>query len=379
MSKTIQHLTFTLALITALILSSWRNAAVPIAILAPATYSRPNLVMDAEPSFKKEFLPIAATTPEVHSATIVELANGNLLAAWFGGSREGAADVAIYASEHKVSGWSPVRIVAERINSQLALGQYVRKLGNPVLTKDANGRIWLFVVIASLGGWSTSSIAYTISTDNGQTFSRMQQLITSPLLNISTLIRGNPLLYTDGSIAIPAYHELLGKFGLAIRLHPNGRILSITNIGSGRTVLQPTFAAINSKHIVALLRRTGNSSAKILSAYSYDAGINWTIPQPTNLPNPDSSIAALSGLNNEILLVYNPLERGRHILSLASSNDGLHWHKRCNLELGIEGDEFSYPFLISDSLGNYHLVYTWKRQRIAYLQFNHAWLTKYCT
>lgn len=378
MFKNIQHVGFHLALITALILSTWRNIIVPPAIFSTTVHQLPNSTINNKPLFIKEFLPILTTTPEVHSATLIQLSNNNLLAAWFGGSREGAADVAIYAAERKAKGWSQIRILANRTTSARDLGWNLRKLGNPVLFKDINERIWLFFVSSSLGGWSTSSIVYCISTDNGKHFDSIRPLITSPLLNISTLIRGQPLMYADGSIAIPAYHELLGKFGLAIRLHPNGRILSLTKIGNQRIALQPTYAVINAKYIVALLRRTGTSIPRVLLAHSYDGGINWTKLQTTNLPNPDASIAVVSSSHNEMLLVYNPLERGRHILSLAISNNAVYWRKLCNIEMGLAGDEFSYPFLIHDSFGTFHLVYTWKRHRIAYVQFNRAWLKQYC-
>ena len=38
------------------------------------------------------------------------------------------------------------------------VNRYIRKLGNPVVTRDAAGRIWLFYVSVSVGGWSGSAI-----------------------------------------------------------------------------------------------------------------------------------------------------------------------------------------------------------------------------
>jgi len=43
-----------------------------------------------------EFLYEKAPFPQAHSATIVETANGDLVSAFFGGTREGAPDVCIY-------------------------------------------------------------------------------------------------------------------------------------------------------------------------------------------------------------------------------------------------------------------------------------------
>ena len=39
--------------------------------------------------------------PSCHASTIAELPNGDLLAAWYAGSREGAKDVAIFASRKR--------------------------------------------------------------------------------------------------------------------------------------------------------------------------------------------------------------------------------------------------------------------------------------
>jgi predicted neuraminidase len=38
--------------------------------------------------------------------------------------------------------------------------------------------------------------------------------------------------------------------------------------------------------------------------------------------------------------------------------------------------EFSYPYLIQASSGDFHLLYTWNRVFIKHLRFNQAWLEK---
>jgi predicted neuraminidase len=377
MFATLKHIAFSIAIIITITASINRYAAIPAPTFTSDTYRLLVSNIDNVPLFYKEFVPTLVTTPQVHSAALVELPNkAGIFAAWFGGSREGAADVAIYGATRTDAGWSQIQILVDRKTCETELGSNIRKLGNPTLVKDSTNRIWLFFVIASWGGWSTSSIAYKISENNGQSFSATRQLITSPFFNLSTLVRSRPLLYADGSIALPAYHELLAKFGLLLRIRPNGQILSATNIGNGRTAIQPTIVAIDSKQMLALLRRTGTAPHMVLWSYSHDGGNNWSLPQATNLPNPDSSIAAINDVTGKIILAYNPLERGRHILSLANSVDGKQWQKLKDVEQGKEGDEYSYPFLILDAAGIYHFVYTWQRQRIAYLHFNHIWLNQ---
>ena len=70
-----------------------------------------------------------------------------LLTAWFGGSREGAADVSLYQSEWVAgqSAWTPAREMLSRAQAQRQLGRNVRKLGNPLLVAEP-GRLQLFFV-----------------------------------------------------------------------------------------------------------------------------------------------------------------------------------------------------------------------------------------
>ena len=79
--------------------------------------------------------------------------------------------------------------------------------------------------------------------------------------------------------------------------------------------------------------------------------------------------------NGLFAMVYNPAgkERGKEFgprtpLVLAFSRDGLHWHDALTLEEG-EG-EFSYPSII-EADGSLHIVYTWNRQKIKYVQVIH--------
>jgi len=53
-----------------------------------------------------EFISDHPPTPASHASSIVELEGGDVLAAWFGGSREGAPDVAIWSSRRDAHAWS---------------------------------------------------------------------------------------------------------------------------------------------------------------------------------------------------------------------------------------------------------------------------------
>ena len=78
---------------------------------------------------------LPGTPPDTHASTIVELKNGDVMAAWFGGTREGAPDVAIYGARLHAGAWSaPVELArADKV-----------ACWNPVLFHTIDGRLWLY-------------------------------------------------------------------------------------------------------------------------------------------------------------------------------------------------------------------------------------------
>ena len=60
-----------------------------------------------------EFIFDTASFKQCHASTIVELKDGSLLSAWFGGSYEGATDVSIWTSFYHKGKWTVPKIAAE--------------------------------------------------------------------------------------------------------------------------------------------------------------------------------------------------------------------------------------------------------------------------
>lgn len=362
-------LVFAAALLAALGLA-WSDMTPPPRF-DPEEY-RLSPVEKTEPLFQSGFVTEGGSGRKVHSGTLAELPDGRLMAAWFAGSREGAKDVAIHAAYWQ-GAWSRPFVLLSRQQAEEELGRPLRKLGNPVLFLDASERLWLFFVTVSLGGWSTSSISYKYSDDGGLHWRAARRLVTSPLANLSTLVRGRPLGYADGGIALPAYHELAGKFGELLRLDANGRLLDKSRMGDGRSGIQPSLVAFDGSRALAYLRSVGDTP-RIMASSSTNAGLSWSPPRPSPLPNPDASVAALRTADGRYLMAYNPAELGRGSLALALSRDGERWRKLMDLQRGSLEDEYSYPFLLRTRNGEYHLIYTWQRTRMAHVRFNQAWL-----
>ena len=145
------------------------------------------------------------------------------------------------------------------------LNRHVRKIGNPIVYRHPDGRLWLFFVTVSVGGWAGSSISLAESADNGETWSRARRLVTSPFFNLSTLVKGSAFRYADGTIGLPVYHEFLGKFGEMLRIGSDGRILDKTRFTSGRHALQPEIAVPSARRrAVGMLRYAGDAPRRVL-------------------------------------------------------------------------------------------------------------------
>lgn len=102
-----------------------------------------------------------------HASTLIQLRNGHFLAAWFGGTREGHSDVAIWGAERGPDGWSPPRLLAKvRPDAHW----------NPVLFRDPQDRLHLYFKVGQLIQiWETWVMT---SQDNGATWTRRVELET---------------------------------------------------------------------------------------------------------------------------------------------------------------------------------------------------------
>ena len=331
------------------------------------------------PEYSRTFVCHPCNGPAVHSATIVSKTDGGLMATWFGGSREGAGDVRIYTSTKSSTekGWSIERPLLDRKAEGKALGRYLKKLGNPVLGRDKDGRLWLFYVSVSAGGWSGSAINYKVSKNNGQTWSRSKRLITSPFFNVSTLVRGVPLARMDGSLSLPVYHELVGKFSEMLQIDASGRVTSLQRISHGKQSFQPAVAAMSEQNAILIARSASKSNRHIFISHTQNAGRTWSKPVATSLPNPDAGISITVGPDHSLLVVYNDSQTDRGNLALAISHDtGKSWKRIFYFEkekTPHSGEEYSYPTIIRQG-NEYHLVYTWHRTGIRYIRFNNAWV-----
>ena len=96
---------------------------------------------------EKEFVCDRLPTENCHASTVLPLENGNVLCAWFGGTKEGSKDVDIWYTIRNKNGFTdPVRITADT-----GVPHW-----NPVLFRNNNGSIVLFFKVGNrIPRWKT--------------------------------------------------------------------------------------------------------------------------------------------------------------------------------------------------------------------------------
>lgn len=360
-----------------------RGGIVAPADMAPALQgtAASERLPDSLPIIRQSWINPADHTASAHGSTICALPSGDLLSVWYGGSREGAADVALFTSRLGLGArtWDKPQRVVDRATAETELGRSVKKVGNAVIFPDRSGLLWMVYVSVTVGGWSGSALNVKTSRDEGRTWGESHRLTLNPFLNISSLVRNKPIFSADGRIGLPIYHELAWKYPQMLWLTPDAaggvEEYRIRNVSTQAGLIQPTLVPLDDDRVLMMLR-DGGPERRLRTAFSDDNGWTWSDASLSGLPNPDAAVDALRLRDGRILLVYNDASSGRENLRLALSSDqGRTWTPHAVIEAGVL-KEYSYPCLVEDQQGRIHLTYTWQRERIKHVEFNVAWLDR---
>jgi predicted neuraminidase len=334
----------------------------------------------AQPKGELIFEPGSTSFASSHASTIVELTNGDLLAAWFGGTAEGKPDVAIWSSRRAADIWSaPVELARED----------GVPCWNPVLFHGADRRLWLYYKFGPSPETWVAGRKY--SDDEGRSWSATEHLPAGLL----GPIRAKPLVEKDGTIiagtSIEAYHSWAawiersaddGKTWLKIGpiVPPLSAARASDDAHSAATgqtttssvanptfgIIQPSVVSLGGKHLRFYARSTA-TIGRVVVADSFDNGMTWSQARPLDVPNPNSGIDAVVLRDGRIVLIYNNTTSGRTPLNLAVSTDGEHFRMFYTLEDGP--GEYSYPAIIQGKSGDLEITYTWQRKAIRHAHF----------
>jgi predicted neuraminidase len=311
----------------------------------------------------EEFIYERGPYPSVHASTIVETSSHELVAAWFGGTRERSADVGIWLSRREKNGWTP----------SVEVGNGVQPDGtrhptwNPVLFQPRNGPLMLFYKVGpSPESWWGM---LRTSSDGGRTWSEPRRLpdgILGPIKN-------KPVQLVDGTILSASSTESESEPSRwqvhFERSSDGGKTWTATpplNDGTTIAAIQPSILFLGGAGGSKLLAVGRTQQGRVFSTSSDDAGKTWSaLSLIDDLPNPNAGIDAVTLADGRQLLVYNPVTRGRTPLAVAVSRDGRAWTKVLTLE--DEPGEYSYPAVIQTSDGRVHITYTWRRERVKHV------------
>jgi predicted neuraminidase len=334
----------------------------------------PLIVCNGEESEKipavrlSEFIFQEAPFASCHASTIEE-SSGHLVAAWFGGSREGRDDVVIWVSRKVDDKWSDPVEVADGVQYHRPDGSVHRHpCWNPVLFQPTTGPLLLFYKVGPnpREWWGMLMRSH----DGGQTWShpcRLPEDILGPVKN-------KPVELSDGTILAASSTEHQGwrvHFEWTEDEGRNWYRTESVNNAEKFNAIQPSILFLKGEKLLALGR---TREGKVFQVASGDEGRSWGEMTASTLPNPNSGIDAVTLDSGRHLIVYNHTTSGRTPLNVAFSDDGYRWQPVLVLE--EEAGEYSYPAVMQSRDGWVHITYTWKRQRIKHVVVDPAGLPK---
>jgi predicted neuraminidase len=312
---------------------------------------------------EEEFIFNKAPFPSCHAATIAETPKG-LVAAWFGGTKERNPDVEIYVSRKINHSWTtPVSVANGIQNDTLRYPTW-----NPVLYQVPGGDLLLFYKVgpkpSEWHGWMKTSY------DNGITWSEAKALpdgYIGPVKNKPVLVGNNKLLSPSSTEddGWKIHFEASNDFG------KTWRWIGPINDGKTFNAIQPSILLYKNGKLQILAR---SKNRALVQSWSSDKGETWSPLEKTSLPNNNSGTDAVTLKDGRQLLVYNhvlppgnEVKGARTPLNVAVSKDGETWYASLILE-DSPISQYSYPSVIQGKDGMVHIVYTWRRQKIKYVE-----------
>jgi len=350
-----------------------------------------------------------------HAANLAFLADGTLTCVWFGGTMEGMGDISVYMSRLApcATTWSE----AEKLSDDATKSEQ-----NPLVFSAPDGKVWLLYTSQTSGNQDGAVVKKRVSADGGRAFGAPEILCDIP----GTFIRQAIVVNADGNWLLPVFRCLtdggrrwtgdIDRAGVLIS-RDAGKSWQMVKVPDSIGAVHMNIVPLQGRDMVAFYRN--RFATRILRSRSSDNGLTWSAPQPTELPNNNSSIQASRLKDGAIAVVYNHSDAGmsdarrfslydeiegedgeevppepevaprtngavwgvpRAPLSLAISRDGGETFPiRFDLDTGdgyclsnnstdMLNREFSYPSVIQGPDGVLHIAYTYFRRAIKYVR-----------
>lgn len=366
-----------------------------------------------EPWFKSELVfPLRAE--HNHAPSIVELADGSMLASWYRGSGERKADdVAIYGARlaKGAKTWSEGFLMTDTPGFPD---------GNTAMMVDSKGYLHLFWPLVLANTWESCVTQQLVSMQptgtgapkwdrkeslwlkpedfSSQALSKLDALletIPKPLpenlekevievkgrlsdklyQRLGWQTRCKPTVLDSGRILLPLYSDTY-SFSLMAISDDGGQTWRASKPLMGFGNIQPAVLQKKDGSLVAYMRENG-FTGKIRKATSSDQGESWSDVSSLDLVNPGSGLDAVKLANGTWVLIYNDTPKGRNQLAVALSRDeGDSWSAPKYLEKEKEGS-FHYPAIIQGRDGRIHAIYSYfvsGGKSMKHASFEESWI-----
>ncbi|WP_200551910.1 exo-alpha-sialidase [Kosakonia sp. LAM2021] len=355
--------------------------------------------------------------PQNHAANILPLPDGTLMCVWFGGSQEGVADISVWSSRLApgACAWSEAVKLSD---------DPTRSEQNPVLFLAPNNVLWLLWTAQISGNQDTAIVRYRQSHDFGASWGDIKTLLDKP----GTFIRQPITVLDNGNWLLPVFYcrtqpgeKWVGNDDIsAVKISSDqGKSWRDVDVPQSLGCVHMNITALPGGQLVALFR--SRWADNIYYSQSTDGGESWSVPEPTTLPNNNSSIQVTTLADGALALVFNHMsaagasERraslydeiddgdGRKEPTVTSGRSAFWGAPRAPMTVAIspdggkswpwqrhldEGDgycmtnnsqeklnrEFSYPSIKQGADGKLHIAYTYFRQAIKYVRIAPDWV-----
>ena len=336
-----------------------------------------------------------------HGSSLVNLPNGDVLAAWFQGNGERSSDdVKIMGARLKKSAtvWSDPFVMADT---------YGLPDCNPVLFLNNHNKLFLVWIAVQAHRWEASLLRSRTSVNynnpGAPVWNWQDNILLTPTDSFAkeTALRFKqlPLSHSgDGGYA-PKYDDMIMEASkdpakrstgwmtrikalrlaggrILLPLYSDGYNMSIVAISDddgdtwraslpivGRGNVQPALVQKKNGHIAAYMRDNGDAPPRVQMSESADFGETWSAAQKTDIPN-TASVELIVLKDGRWAFVVDDEEDGRYRLCLYLSDDeGLSWKWKNTLENNPDKRaRYSYPSLIQSTDGLLHISYSYQTE-----------------
>ncbi|WP_312402979.1 exo-alpha-sialidase [Rhizobium sp.] len=355
-------------------------------------------------------------------ASFLHLADdGALICAWFGGTLEGKSDISIFASvlAEGSSQWGePQRLSFDPDHSEQ----------NPVLFAAPGGELLLFHTSQPSGNQDECRIRMAEVSRDASNATKLAAGEGRYLdLPRGCFVRAPLTVREDGAWLLPIFRCIQrpgqkwngshDRAAVGIS-EDQGKTWRLEDLDQSAGCVHMSPVSIGEQKLAAVFRR--RQADFVYRTESADGGRTWSTPQATDVPNNNSSIAAITLKDERIAMICNPTnaemssdrraslydELGedddrpdanpdggcvpiwgvpRAPVSVCISDDGAKsFSQRIVIEDGpgtcmsnnsIDGHnkEMSYPWLLEGPDGSLHIAYTYYRRAIKYVRLAPGW------